>query len=184
MYGLLGCFNIKTILYRGISIPASLHCIFTLKQSVMDVTDEIVKLEFLLCFYLQPFLRRLAVRRDGRQAQSVLYYNREDLGKPIVHDEVRDYCELNTCRRAFLSSHFGSEVDFTGPGHDCRDNCEKNCSCENCINKSPDSSMQHHEMDFDPEIATMMNDLLNQLFFDINSFINSAIEPTFISGLS
>ena len=44
--------------------------------------------------------------------------------------------------------------------------------------------MQHHEMDFDPEIATMMNDLLNQLFFDINSLINSAIEPTFISGLT
>ena len=51
--------------------------------------------------------------RDGEQASATLYYNASDIATNKKHltKEVREYCQLKTCRRKFLIEYFEYELD-------------------------------------------------------------------------
>lgn len=75
--------------------------------------------------------------RDGIQSNAVLLFNANDIACNRKHlkDEVRDYCKLKSCRRAFICSHFGFIAQETKLAHDCCDICEKICDCNLCFKK-------------------------------------------------
>ena len=46
---------------------------------------------------------------------------------------MRQFCQVTTCRREFICSHFGVELgDRTQRIHDCCDICETICDCTEC----------------------------------------------------
>ena len=49
-------------------------------------------------------------------------------------DEIRMFCRMTSCRREYICSYFGYEVDRTlSPAdHNCCDICEKDCNCVSC----------------------------------------------------
>lgn len=71
--------------------------------------------------YLQKIGR---AGRDGQESLALLYFNMSD----IVKYEVKNFCLLNTCRREYISEHFG----FTLP-HKCCDICQISCPCDTCL---------------------------------------------------
>ena len=48
-----------------------------------------------------------------------------------MSQEMKDYCNTNSCRRATLLSHFASPALYTNP-HECCDNCLDMCHCSIC----------------------------------------------------
>lgn len=52
-------------------------------------------------------------------------------------DEMKNFCTLETCRRDFLCQHFGSPCGMSvfEFKHECCDNCQKLCKCEDCTDK-------------------------------------------------
>ena len=75
--------------------------------------------------------------RDGAQSHAILLYNANDVAsnRKYLKEEVREYCKLNSCRRAFISNHFGFTTQNPEFCHDCCDVCEKPCNCDICFEK-------------------------------------------------
>ncbi len=114
-----------------------------------------------------------------------MYYNREDIGKSTVQKEVKEYCELESCRRDFLSIHFGTpnSIMFTKTQlHLCCDNCQKLCECSQCI-----FDKEHPPIDItedncqDNSVEEMIHTALVNVFSVINNQEQTAIEtePSF-----
>ena len=112
----------------------------------------------------------------------------EDLGKTAVRPEVREYCLLGTCRREYLSQHFGTSVSFCGPQHDCCGNCGATCKCASClgtsVRSSPSSTDRIIQSRYDPETAEMVHAVLKAVFQEVNLSIESPMDPTLITGLT
>ena len=74
--------------------------------------------------------------RDGKPAQSVLYFNSYDIsrGKKPLQNVMREYCTTQSCRREVILRHFGSSLSRQecGNRHNCCDNCKKACKCDDC----------------------------------------------------
>ena len=74
--------------------------------------------------------------RDGEQALAILYYGSGDMCSVNVRDEMKDYCKLKTCRRAFLLNDFDgvsdSDTSMTITECSCCDICSVNCKCTAC----------------------------------------------------
>ena len=65
--------------------------------------------------------------RDGKGGSAILYVNSSDKANKNVSEEIKDYCNTNSCRRANLLSHFASPAPYTNPHEgNCLDMC--NCS--------------------------------------------------------
>ena len=87
----------------------------------------------LLSAYVQEIGR---AGRDGKTAKASLYYNASDLGNNKKHltDNMRLFCKLDTCRRAFVMDYFGGQyMTVVSPIHNCCDNCVNLCDCDDCI---------------------------------------------------
>jgi len=67
-----------------------------------------------------------------------MFFNNDDLGKRNTSQEIKSFCLLTSCRRQFLSEHFGTEFDTCHP-HSCCDNCHKACNCSQCADVVSDS---------------------------------------------
>ena len=73
--------------------------------------------------------------RNGKQAESVLYYNSYDIsrGKKSLQNIMREYCTTQGCRRKAILCHFGSSLlSQHDKQHNCCDNCKRACKCEDC----------------------------------------------------
>ena len=74
--------------------------------------------------------------RDGKESIATLYYNKSDISPNVkgMTEEMRLYCDLDTCRRKYVCKHFGFKLegkcDFD---HQCCDNCATKCECDMCI---------------------------------------------------
>ena len=63
-----------------------------------------------------------------------MFANKEDLGRATITKEVKEYCQIDTCRREYLATHFGTSVmERVGHHHTCCDNCTKLCNCDACL---------------------------------------------------
>ena len=74
--------------------------------------------------------------RDGKESTAILYYNRNDISAAVngMTEEMRQYCDLRTCRRKYVCEHFGFELEEKCKcDHQCCDNCERNCDCDSCL---------------------------------------------------
>ncbi|XP_062573615.1 uncharacterized protein LOC134235496 [Saccostrea cucullata] len=73
--------------------------------------------------------------RDGAQCIATLFYNASDIGSNVknMKEEVKQFCALKTCRRKFLTDHFGFSYEQNMTPHTCCDVCELKCQCDNCI---------------------------------------------------
>ena len=71
--------------------------------------------------------------RDTASCTATLLYNSNDIGTNVAHlqSEMREYVQLQTCRREYILNYFGFDVDPERSQHDCCDNCRKSCNC-NC----------------------------------------------------
>ena len=79
--------------------------------------------------------------RNGKQAESVLYYNSYDIsrGKKALQHVMQEYSTTQSCRRKVILHHFGSSLSCQYDKHNCCDNCKTACKCEDC-SKPEDSS--------------------------------------------
>lgn len=50
-------------------------------------------------------------------------------------NDIRNYCNLTTCRRRFVIEYFGGNYEASGDmyGHECCDNCAVGCACDACL---------------------------------------------------
>lgn len=81
--------------------------------------------------------------RDGKEAIATLFYNNSDISTGVtgMKEEMRLYCNLTTCRREFLCTHFGFQYESSYQySHQCCDNCEQKCNCDMCILQRDDMS--------------------------------------------
>lgn len=98
--------------------------------------------------------------RDGRRAQSSLYFNNTDIGANVegLQPNMKNYCKnpKNECRRKIVLNHFG----FGVPGgrekpHSCCDICRNDCQCSEC-------KAVEEPMDIDDSQVTDSNFLLSE----------------------
>lgn len=80
--------------------------------------------------YLQEIGR---AGRDGQESLALLYFNMSDIGAPHVKCEVKNFCLLNTCRRKYISEHFGFTFEKIDLRHKCCDICQISCPCDTCL---------------------------------------------------
>ncbi|XP_062600668.1 putative ATP-dependent DNA helicase Q1 [Saccostrea cucullata] len=73
--------------------------------------------------------------RDGAQCIATLFYNANDIGSNVknMKEEVKLFCALKTCRRKFITDHFGFSYEQNMTPHTCCDVCELKCQCDKCI---------------------------------------------------
>ena len=121
--------------------------------------------------------------RDGKGGRAILYVNSSDKANKNVSQEMKDYCNTNSCRRATLLSHFDCPAPYTNP-HECCDNCLAMCECSICavteetnIAKSPTLTISKSK------IADTIS-LLNGYFAAENSKIRNSLFPEAVTGLS
>ena len=104
-------------------------------------------------------------------------------------EDIREYCDLKSCRRQYICEHFGFNVETSFKfDHQCCDICEKKCSCVSCL-------MVHEEEifaeDLEPELDSSQNNqtgeiiehMLETYFDEENSTLQKPHE-TFHTGLS
>lgn len=80
--------------------------------------------------YLQEIGR---AGRDGHESLALLYFNMNDIGAHHVKSEVKNFCLLNTCRRKYISEHFGFTFEKIDLPHKCCDICQISCPCDTCL---------------------------------------------------
>ena len=114
----------------------------------------------------------------------MLQYNLEDLSRKNCRNEVRQYCELQSCRRDFICQHFGTTSHFYGNKHDCCDNCANDCTCGLCGDLLTSQIPDLFLLDYDSDTASTIQEILLQLFNVINSGVHSAIDPALLTGLT
>ena len=128
--------------------------------------------------------------RDGKPATATLFYNNDDLGRQTVTDEMKKYCRSHECRRAYLTSHFGVEAEAVLPQHQCCDNCEGKCMCDDCMimyTASIDIDAEPLEAEAsDNTTQLIIEHALNQYFKAVNDELqsNHIIDATAITGLT
>lgn len=75
--------------------------------------------------------------RNGKQAESVLYYNSYDISKrkKALQEVMRKYATTQTCRRELILHHFGALLtrQESNQRHNCCDNCKQACGCGDCL---------------------------------------------------
>ncbi|XP_070551713.1 ATP-dependent DNA helicase Q1-like [Ptychodera flava] len=108
--------------------------------------------------------------RNGQQAAATLYFNQSDVAVnvPGMTSEMRQFCQLQTCRREFICSHFSCQFDQALIlMHNCCDICEKKCNCTECINKTLQPVTQNNDNPkFKRKTASI---ILNALLFYFES---------------
>jgi hypothetical protein len=127
--------------------------------------------------------------RDEMPADAIMYVNKNDIGKSTTSQEMKSYCTLQSCRRKFLSEHFGTHF-VSSSHHTCCDNCERNCICSNCATSSEvsqDESIENVDQPcHDTETEQLLNISLPQDFSAVNSVVqqHSILDATLQTGLT
>ena len=106
--------------------------------------------------------------RDQATASSTIFYNNNDIGTNIKHlrPEMKEYCLATTCRRNLICKHFGFQNDAHFEyGHQCCDNCQKDCKCHECVDSFP-SNLEEIEKEIS-ENEEMDNILYNYLHEEV-----------------
>ena len=63
-------------------------------------------------------------------------------------EEMREYCDLDTCRRKYVCEHFGFQLEEKCEyDHQCCDNCELKCECDMCIILRDDLAEENNLME-------------------------------------
>ena len=135
-------------------------------------------------YYFTGYIQEVGrAGRDGHQSEAILHFNNEDLARSNCRAEVRQYCELKSCRRDFITQHFGTKSDFCGDKHNCCDYCGQECDCGSC--SDPPTEIQEETLlAYDEITASTILEILLQLFDIVNSGIQSAVDPALITGLT
>ena len=122
--------------------------------------------------------------RDGLPSTATLFYNRQDVApnKSHLHSSMKEYCDLQSCRREFLINFFGFSVCSDRNRHICCDNCRKSCTCSLC-----NSCISHDVF----EKKNVIEPLLKQwsaaslsAYFQSENALSSPIMPEVRTGLS
>lgn len=128
--------------------------------------------------------------RDGAKCIATLYYNACDVGTNVTNlkEEVKRFCTLTTCRRKFLTDHFGFAFEQNMPSHTCCDICELKCECDKCIiaflNKIEDNVvMKSPEPSHKNYNATLLLEVLSS-YFDAENNQLDIPNPEIFAGLS
>ncbi|XP_053381983.1 ATP-dependent DNA helicase RecQ-like [Mercenaria mercenaria] len=112
--------------------------------------------------------------RDGKQAESVLFFNNNDIASNRRHIEaaVADYCKETGCRWEFLCKYFNCSTNLNPNKHDCCDNCSKSCTCYDCsdfdmeVLDSTEVNSEHNS--FSQEKADMVFGTLIEYFKSVS----------------
>ncbi len=115
----------------------------------------------------------------------------EDLVKSTITDTMRQYCQLDkSCRRQFISTHFGTKLDHH-IHHTCCDNCAKLCVCQECchlsqmtLSSTTTTSVDINAANHDENIALIINHALEQYFKEVHIDQPSPIDPALYTGLT
>ena len=122
--------------------------------------------------------------RDGGCCTATLHYNNEDLGRPNVTKEVKDFCRLTTCRRVYLCDYFGTTTAFDGPPHSCCDNCSMTCECCQDSETFEDQDMSTNHVPHNATTERLIYCATTQVFNATNKKMNTAIDPKLLTGLT
>jgi hypothetical protein len=131
--------------------------------------------------------------RDGQEAEAIIFYNKDDLGKSTTRPEVKEYCQLESCRRKFLAKRFGlkdsADVQFAPSKlHWCCDNCSSLCECPDCISARTTKITEIHGSDDGTVDNDVIKDVIHQtllsVFDAINKEMRGSIDVTLCTGLT
>jgi len=99
--------------------------------------------------------------RNGKPAQSVLYFNSYDIsrGKKPLQNVVRENCTTQSCRREVILRHFGSSLSWQecGNQHNCCDNCKKLVSVTTVTNRKTLMKAKCNHLDHTPHRDSLVN---------------------------
>lgn len=133
--------------------------------------------------YLQEIGR---AGRDGHESLALLYFNMNDIGAHHVKSEVKNFCLLNTCRRKYISEHFGFTFEKIDLPHKCCDICQISCPCDTCLVNAVQKCESFKEL----TERQQKNDTANQVstvlmaFFDQQNALHDVTYPELFTGLS
>lgn len=122
--------------------------------------------------------------RDGKPAEAIIYYNKTDLGRSTVTNDMREFCTTDECRRQFLCKVFGSSISATGH-HSCCDICERNCSCMTCaISDSEicEGNPSSHKIETENLIFSALTQYFNAVNHQIS--LSTLLDPVLLTGLT
>ncbi len=126
--------------------------------------------------------------RDHKPAKSTVFYNATDIGANVLHmsDSMRKYCTLTTCRRRFITDHFGASPSIVSPMHACCDNCEQACGCDTCTTDTAMETDGIEDLELvpaDQSVVSYAEPMLLNYFHQENNSV-SRILPQAQTGLS
>jgi hypothetical protein len=117
----------------------------------------------------------------------------EDIGRPNVSPEMKQYCQSTECRRLFITEHFVFEKENQSlVNHDCCDNCKLVCKCTQCTDQQTQSVVtksnnNNQNRDTCNEIQNVLHQLFNSLkprSNIMNSAITTGLSPHLAADIS
>ena len=125
--------------------------------------------------------------RDSANSNAILFFNNEDIGKPTVTPEIKEYCRIKTCRRVYLCQYFGTTSSFSGVYHRCCDNCALQCDCDECVMCKLVAKMEVASQEkaiHSVDVEMRMFNALTQIFACINGKVHHPIDPRLLTCLT
>ena len=102
-----------------------------------------------------------------------------------MSQEIKEFCQLDSCRRKYLEEHFGTSVEVGDRhAHNCCDNCTNLCNCDSCLIIAVDVHVEDHDnINTDKQLA--LYNTLAEHFSVVNArYWPSMIDPALMTGLT
>jgi len=108
----------------------------------------------------------------------------EDLGRQTVSAEMRQFCLTTTCRRQFITKHFGFDVpaDEGVAENTCCDICEKDC--DTSIKSADEPISQTAVNEVQQALRYKIQHALVNLFYSLPNTNGDLINTASTNGLS
>lgn len=169
------------------------NAVFTSRNEISQTTDTffiIIRAIVLTItiYYILAYMQEIGrADRDGLHSEACLYYNNNDIGQNMTNlkPEIRQFCKLTSCRRKFLSEHFGFDHVPFDQLHGCCDICEQSCLCDDCVASSVDSIVLNVSVEDKGSMSDIedLQCILTQYFEAENTTIDVPVASAF-TGLT